>query len=108
MKRDAHIGSDFNTVLSDEMQKDPKFRAFIVETREKLALAKRLKELRIREGYTQEQLASMAGVAQAYIARLEPGPTSPSRMPSIDAYVKLLNILGYETTFKVKKYRTAA
>ncbi len=108
MKKNAHMGSSFNDFINGEMRKDSKLRAHILESREKARLANLLRKIRLREHYTQQQLANLTGVSQAYIARLEPHATAPSRMPSVDAYLKILNAIGYETTFSVRKLRKAA
>jgi len=56
----------------------------------RLPSAHELRELRIRAGLTQKQLAAKAGVSQALIARIEAGEVDPS----LSTLKKLLAALG--------------
>ena len=98
-----HVGSSFRSLLVKEEKKSPKLKAFLMEAREKSVLAHLLKETRVKEGLTQKDLAKLAGVSQAYVARLEPHPDAPSKLPSIDAYLKLINYMGYLADITLKK-----
>ncbi len=53
-------------------------------------LAKRLKQLRAKEGLTQLQLAKKAGVTLAYIGRLETGHYDP-QLSTLKKLAKALN-----------------
>jgi len=54
------------------------------------ALARKLRELRLKEGITQERLAFLAGLHPTYISMLENGRKSPT----IDALGRIARALG--------------
>ena len=66
----------------------------------RLILAKRLKELREKRGYTQEKLASMTGIDYKYLQRIE-GKTPPA--VRIDTIEKLADALKTSGSDLLKK-----
>lgn len=58
----------------------------------KRMLGKRLKEIRVNRGYTQESLAEKAGVTANYLSRVEAGRC----YPSLDCLVNIASILQLE------------
>ena len=103
MKQNKNVGSLFKSLVDAEEKIKPQLKMVMLEAREKRNLALLLKETRLKEGLTQKELAKMAGVSQEYIARLEPHPEAPSRLPTIDAYLRLLNSMGYCADIGLKK-----
>ncbi len=58
--------------------KDDEYRREYGAATAKYDLADALSEARIQKGLTQQELASLAGVSQAYIAKLESGEANPT------------------------------
>lgn len=53
-------------------------------------IGKRVKELRVRQGLSQEKLAEKCNLAVSHISRIESG----KKHPSLECLVKLGNVLG--------------
>lgn len=53
-------------------------------------IGKRVKELRVRQGLSQEKLAEMCNLAVSHISRIESG----KKHPSLECLVRLGNVLG--------------
>jgi len=53
-------------------------------------LAKRIKQLRLARGWTQEEFAERASIQRSYLADLERG----SRNPSVRTLIKIANALN--------------
>lgn len=59
---------------------------------EKKLIGRRIKELRKRRGFSQEQLAEKAETSQNYLSRMERGTENPT----LDKLIKLSNALEVE------------
>lgn len=69
-----NTGSSVGEHISKELSKNPEIRELFFEAQEKRKLANYVSHLRKQKmGLTQKELAKMAGVTQAYIARIEKG-----------------------------------
>ncbi len=62
-------------------------------------IGKRVKELRKKEGYTQEEMAKLAGISRVTLGKLERGEIATITLRTLDIVV---NALGYEIEFKEK------
>ena len=107
MAKGKHIGSSVKKHIRENMR-DPEFRVQMMEAREKRHLAKLLREKRLVCKVTQVDLAKLARVSQAYVAKIENLEATASKLPSIDTYLRFLGLLGYEAEIKVKKIKLAA
>ena len=61
-------------------------------------MGRRIRELRMLRGLTQEELARMAGLKQSAVARME----SVKSIPRLDTVLKVADALGLEMTFEQK------
>lgn len=86
--------NDTEYTTFDDIWNDPNIltQAEKDEIRLKIEIAGKLIEAREKKGITQEQLASMTGLKQPAIARLEKMET----FPQIDTLSKVLRALGYK------------
>ncbi len=84
-----------------EKKKDKEILVAVEEVKMHLKIAKIIKELRIKSGLTQEQLAKKAKVSQPMIARLEKG--DQDRVPTLSTINKVLSALGHEVDIIIKK-----
>jgi len=64
---------------------------------ERLNVAQQIRNLRLRLGYTQKDLAKKLGVIQQYISRIETGMENIS----IDTIKKIAKVLGCNLTIKL-------
>ncbi len=63
-----------------------------METTARLKLGKKLKELRLKKGITQEELAAKAGIDYKYLQKIE-GKTPPAiRIDTIEKLAKTLKV----------------
>lgn len=62
---------------------------------DKFALGKKLREARLRKGYTQEVLAEKAEIGAMYLGEIERG----SKMPSLNIFVKLVEALDISADY---------
>ncbi len=63
-----------------------------METTARLKLGKKLKELRLKKGITQEELAGKAGIDYKYLQKIE-GKTPPAiRIDTIEKLAKTLKV----------------
>ena len=74
----------------NEKLKDPYFRELYELDEQKLCIVKRIIDYRIRNKFTQGQLAKKAGVTQQYISKIENGDFS-----NILTLEKILLFIGY-------------
>jgi transcriptional regulator with XRE-family HTH domain len=84
-------------VFRDDLEKnlrDPEFAKEFGAAQAKSSFALTLAQARVKLGITQKKLASMAGVSQGYIAKLEGGEANPT----LDRVGSLLAILGLSLT----------
>ena len=76
-----------------------------METDLKKNASKRIKELRIKKGYTMEQLGELVGVSKSTIAKWENGYVDNMRQDKVAKLAELFKvsptyILGYDETTK--------
>ena len=62
---------------------------------DKLTLGKKIREARLRKGYTQESLAKKAEIGAMYLGEIERG----SKMPSLNIFVKLVEALDISADY---------
>lgn len=67
-------------------------------------LGAKVREIRLEKGWTQEQLASAAGMVQPTVARLEAGGT----VPTLPVLQRLAHALGTELSVTISPHRHAA
>jgi DNA-binding XRE family transcriptional regulator len=90
------------TISSKEVSADEERKIMKVEIcpgKEKESIKLLLKQLRKTKGWTQQQLASAAGVPQPVISRIE--GNSKKFLPSIILIKKLALAMGYEISLNV-------
>lgn len=56
---------------------------------DKTALGKRLREARLKKGYTQQALAAQAEIGEVYLGEIERG----LKMPSMNTFIKITETL---------------
>ena len=76
--------------LEQELLKNPEVAAEYEKLEPEYKLAQSLLKARLAKKMTQAELAKMAGVKQAYIARLESGTANPT----VVNLSKVANVLG--------------
>jgi transcriptional regulator with XRE-family HTH domain len=86
-----------------EKLKDPYFKELYAVEEQKLQIAKRVIEYRIRQGLNQSQLAEEIGVSQQHISKIENGEFS-----SVMTLEKILLGIGYTVELKAVPLRPAA
>ena len=59
------------------------------------ALGKRIRESRIKKGYTQQDLASKANIGTVYLSEIERGV----KMPSLNIFVKIIDALDVSADY---------
>ena len=62
---------------------------------ERAALGKRIRESRIKKGYTQQDLAERADVGVVYISEIERG----IKMPSLNIFIKIIDALDVSADY---------
>lgn len=80
MKRKAknpHHGASVDDWFAEEETKRPGFLAEVDEEVERMAIAHKLKELRLSAGLSQAQLAKRIGTKAPGVARMESGKFAP-------------------------------
>lgn len=65
---------------------------------DKLALGKKLREVRQKKGYTQRQLAEIADIGDVYIGEIERG----LKMPSLNIFIKLIEALNISADYVLR------
>jgi len=75
-----------------QLMQDPEVAAARTRLQPKLALARQVLDLRLKRGWTQQELAERAGTKQANISRLENARLNPS----IDMLQRIGNAFGLE------------
>jgi ribosome-binding protein aMBF1 (putative translation factor) len=76
-RKNRHHGSSVNAWFAEEEAKRPGFLAEVDEEVERMALAHRLKELRVAAGLSQAELAARIGTKAPGVARMESGRYAP-------------------------------
>ncbi len=62
---------------------------------DRIELGKKLKEARIKAGYTQEVLAEKAAIGPVYLGEIERG----IKMPSLNVFIKIVIALGISADY---------
>ena len=62
---------------------------------EKADLGKKIREARLKRGYTQQVLAEKADVAEMYISQIERG----LKMPSMNLFIKIITALDISSDY---------
>ena len=62
---------------------------------EKTALGKRIREVRVQKGYTQQALADKAKIGVVYISEIERG----LKMPSLNTFIKIIDALDVSADY---------
>lgn len=70
---------------------------------EKAALGKRIREARIKKGYTQQDLANKAGIGLMYIGEIERGV----KMPSLNIFIKIVEALDISADYVLRDELTS-
>ena len=65
---------------------------------ERATLGKRIRESRIRKGYTQQDLADRAGIGVVYISEIERG----IKMPSLNIFIKIVDALDVSADYVLR------
>lgn len=83
--------------LFEELDKDPKHNELMQIERAKSFIAQNVRELRLKAGLTQSELATRAQTTQAVISRIELG--TDSRLTSIDLLRRIAAACGAQLNF---------
>lgn len=62
---------------------------------QKDALGQRLREARLKKGYTQQQLATMANMGNVYLGEIERG----LKMPSLSSFIRIIEALDVSADY---------
>ena len=62
---------------------------------ERAALGKRIRESRIKKGYTQQDLAIKSDIGIVYLSEIERGV----KMPSLNTFIKIINALDMSADY---------
>ena len=65
---------------------------------ERAALGKRIRESRIKKGYTQKNLADRAKIGIVYLSEIERG----IKMPSLTIFIKIINALEVSADYVLR------
>lgn len=65
---------------------------------ERAALGKRIRESRIKKGYTQQDLADLAKTGVVYISEIERGV----KMPSLNIFIKIIDALEVSADYVLR------
>lgn len=97
-------GVSFDEWLKEEDERAPGFLDSVDSAAMAIYVAGKLKQLRIRSGVSQEQMARMMKTSQPSLARAESGTIVPS--PGFVA--KMASVLGYESVFSFRPEKRSA
>ena len=70
---------------------------------EKAAVGKRIRESRIKKGYTQQDLANRAEIGVVYISEIERG----IKMPSLNIFIKIVDALDVSADYVLRDELTS-
>lgn len=65
---------------------------------DKVAMGQKIREARIKKGYTQQSLAEAAGICEMYISEIERGV----KMPSMKLFIKLIVTLDISADYVLR------
>lgn len=89
-KPNPYVGGTLDELIERRKARDPEFDALLKEELDKLALARKLRELREQQNLSQAELAARIGTQQPAIARIESGKV----LPRLDLLYKIAAALG--------------
>lgn len=70
---------------------------------DKIVLGRRLRESRIKRGYTQQALAKKADIGEVYLGEIERG----LKMPSMNIFIKLIEALDISADYILRDELTS-
>ncbi len=65
---------------------------------DKASLGRKIREARLKKGYTQQRLSEKAGVGEVYLSEIERG----LKMPSMNLFVKLITALDISADYVLR------
>ena len=65
---------------------------------ERVALGKRIRESRVKKGYTQQDLANQAEIGVVYLSEIERG----IKMPSLNIFIKIIDALDVSADYVLR------
>ena len=65
---------------------------------DRAALGQRIRQSRIKKGYTQQELEDRAGIGVVYISEIERG----IKMPSLNSFIKIIDALGVSADYVLR------
>lgn len=86
--------------IKEKLDKDPRFKERYNIILQKLEIAKKLIDYRIKHNLTQKQLAYELGMTQQYISKIEDGDFS-----TLDMVEQVLFQIGYKLILKAEPYK---
>ncbi len=92
---------DFNEFRDEMLAKHPEVRHEYDRLRARRMAIGRLKEIRMKKGLTQAELAALMDVRQHVVSRLESGRISPR----LETLARAGNALGYDLEVRFKRRR---
>jgi DNA-binding XRE family transcriptional regulator len=100
-----HRGPSFEENLNERL-KDIEFAELFSQEHIKYEIAEKVKRAREKAGLTQAQLAQLAGLHQAAIARIE--SRSSGMVPGFEVLRRIFIPLGYKVELHLEKLKKAA
>lgn len=70
---------------------------------DKSTLGKKLRQVRLEKGYTQQSLAEKAGIGNVYLGEIERG----LKMPSLNIFIKLIEALDISADYVLRDELTS-
>jgi DNA-binding XRE family transcriptional regulator len=98
-KTNPHVGGSLSELIERRKARSPDFARLYDEELDKLALARRLRELRESQNLSQAELATRVGTQQPAIARIESGKV----VPRLDLLHKIVAALGMRLEIRFAK-----
>jgi DNA-binding XRE family transcriptional regulator len=98
-KSNPHVGGSLSELIERRKASSPEFAKLYDEELDKLALARRLRDLRESRNLSQAELATRVGTQQPAIARIESGKV----LPRLDLLHKIAAALGMRLEIRFAK-----
>jgi len=89
-KTNPHVGGSLDELIKRRKERSSTFAELYDEELNKLALARKVRQLREQQNMSQEQLAALVNTKQPAIARIESGKV----MPRLDLLQRIAAALG--------------
>ncbi|HSP81607.1 MAG TPA: helix-turn-helix transcriptional regulator [Myxococcaceae bacterium] len=89
-KTNPHVSGSLDDLIQRRKERSPAFAELYDEELSKLALARKVRQLREQKHMSQEQLAALVNTKQPAIARIESGKV----MPRLDLLQRIAAALG--------------